>query len=69
VRGRVPAALCPNSTIISRTASVLAVALRAVWRPMAQPVQPYKFLWMKNADSSFFFLRKLILPRSWPCRC
>ena len=50
-----------NSTIISLTSSVLAVALGSLAAYRLSRFS-YKFLWMRNADISFFFLSQLILP-------
>ena len=50
-----------NSVIISLTSSVLAVILGSL-AAYGLSRFSYKFLWMKNADISFFFLSQLILP-------
>jgi multiple sugar transport system permease protein len=50
-----------NSTIISLTASALAVVLGSL-AAYGLSRFSYRFLWMKNADISFFFLSQLILP-------
>ena len=50
-----------NSVIISVTSSVLAVALGSL-AAYGLSRFSYKFLWMRNADISFFFLSQLILP-------
>jgi multiple sugar transport system permease protein len=50
-----------NSAIISVSSSVLAVALGSL-AAYGLSRFSYKFLWMKNADISFFFLSQLILP-------
>ena len=50
-----------NSVIISVTSSVLAVILGSL-AAYGLSRFSYKFLWMKNADISFFFLSQLILP-------
>lgn len=50
-----------NSTVISVSSSVLAVALGSL-AAYGLSRFSYKFLWMKNADISFFFLSQLILP-------
>ncbi|AWB47913.1 sugar ABC transporter permease [Gemmobacter aquarius] len=50
-----------NSAIISLTSSALAVALGSL-AAYGLSRFSYKFLWMKNADISFFFLSQLILP-------
>ncbi len=50
-----------NSVIISLTSSVLAVALGSL-AAYGLSRFSYKFLWMKNADISFFFISQLILP-------
>ena len=50
-----------NSAIISVTSSVLAVILGSLAAYGLSRFN-YKFLWMKNADISFFFLSQLILP-------
>jgi len=50
-----------NSAIISLSSSALAVALGSL-AAYGLSRFSYKFLWMKNADISFFFLSQLILP-------
>ncbi len=50
-----------NSTIISVSASLLAVALGSL-AAYGLSRFSFKFLWMKNSDISFFFLSQLILP-------
>ena len=50
-----------NSVIISLTSSVLAVMLGSL-AAYGLSRFSYKFLWMRNADISFFFLSQLILP-------
>lgn len=50
-----------NSAIISLTSSALAVGLGSL-AAYGLSRFSYKFLWMKNADISFFFLSQLILP-------
>ncbi len=50
-----------NSVVISVTSSVLAVALGSL-AAYGLSRFSYKFLWMRNADISFFFLSQLILP-------
>ena len=50
-----------NSTIISVSASALAVALGSC-AAYGLSRFSYKFLWMRNPDISFFFLSQLILP-------
>ena len=50
-----------NSVIISLASSVLAVVLGSL-AAYGLSRFSYKFLWMKNADISFFFLSQLILP-------
>ena len=50
-----------NSAIISVTSSLLAVALGSLAAYGLSRFN-YKFLWMKNADISFFFISQLILP-------
>ena len=50
-----------NSVITSVTSSVLAVALGSL-AAYGLSRFSYKFLWMRNADISFFFLSQLILP-------
>ncbi len=50
-----------NSTIISLTASALAVILGSL-AAYGLSRFSYRFLWMRNADISFFFLSQLILP-------
>jgi multiple sugar transport system permease protein len=50
-----------NSTVISLTASALAVILGSL-AAYGLSRFSYRFLWMKNADISFFFLSQLILP-------
>ena len=50
-----------NSVIISVTSSVLAVVLGSL-AAYGLSRFSYKFLWMRNADISFFFLSQLILP-------
>ena len=50
-----------NSVIISVTSSLLAVVLGSL-AAYGLSRFSYKFLWMRNADISFFFLSQLILP-------
>jgi multiple sugar transport system permease protein len=50
-----------NSAVISVSSSLLAVALGSL-AAYGLSRFSYKFLWMKNADISFFFLSQLILP-------
>ena len=50
-----------NSVVISVTSSVLAVILGSL-AAYGLSRFSYKFLWMRNADISFFFLSQLILP-------
>lgn len=50
-----------NSTIVALTSSTLAVMLGAM-AAYGLSRFSYKFLWMRNADISFFFLSQLILP-------
>ena len=50
-----------NSVIISLSSSVMAVTLGSL-AAYGLSRFSYKFLWMKNADISFFFLSQLILP-------
>lgn len=50
-----------NSVVISVSSSVLAVILGSL-AAYGLSRFSYKFLWMKNADISFFFLSQLILP-------
>ncbi len=50
-----------NSAVVSLTSSALAVGLGSL-AAYGLSRFSYKFLWMKNADISFFFLSQLILP-------
>jgi multiple sugar transport system permease protein len=50
-----------NSTVIALSSSVLAVVLGSL-AAYGLSRFSYRFLWMKNADISFFFLSQLILP-------
>ena len=50
-----------NSVVISLSSSVLAVMLGSL-AAYGLSRFSYKFLWMRNADISFFFLSQLILP-------
>ncbi|MBC2836572.1 carbohydrate ABC transporter permease [Paragemmobacter straminiformis] len=50
-----------NSAVVSLTSSALAVAIGSL-AAYGLSRFSYKFLWMKNADISFFFLSQLILP-------
>ena len=50
-----------NSAVVSFTSSALAVAIGSL-AAYGLSRFSYKFLWMKNADISFFFLSQLILP-------
>ncbi len=50
-----------NSTVISLSASVLAVTLGSLAAYGLSRFN-YRFLWMRNPDISFFFLSQLILP-------
>lgn len=50
-----------NSVVISATSSILAVILGSL-AAYGLSRFSYKFLWMRNADISFFFLSQLILP-------
>ena len=50
-----------NSVIASAGASFLAVAIGSL-AAYGLSRFPYKFLWMRNKDISFFFLSQLILP-------
>jgi multiple sugar transport system permease protein len=50
-----------NSVVASAGASFLAVAIGSL-AAYGLSRFPYKFLWMRNKDISFFFLSQLILP-------
>src|SRR3954471_8257327 len=50
-----------NSIIVTLGASLLAVALGSL-AAYGLSRFPYRFLWMRNKDISFFFLSQLILP-------
>lgn len=50
-----------NSVVVALSSSVLAVVLGSL-AAYGLSRFSYKFLWMRNADISFFFLSQLILP-------